>query len=141
MRQNTPAIQSTLRTLRIVHLVMAASILLYWHAMGLVPAQNSEPMNPEWLWGLGALGAVDLVLGQWLRSRELRIAFGTLRTKPDDAPALGRWRRGIILGDCFALSVVLFGFNIHIRGGAGRQVAPFLIVGAAAFIVWWPKQP
>jgi hypothetical protein len=141
MHQNTPAIQSTLRTLRIVHLVMAASILLYWHAMILVPAQNSEPLNPEWLWGLGALGAVDLVLGQWLRSRELRIAFGTLRTKPDDAPALGHWRRGIILGDCFALSVVLFGFNIYLRGGTGRQVAPFFIVGAAAFLVWWPKQP
>jgi hypothetical protein len=117
---------------------MAASILLDWHAMGLVPAQNSEPLNPEWLWGLGA---VDLGIGQWLRSRELRIAFGTLRTKPDDALALGRWRRGIILSDCFALTVALFGFSIHMQGGTGRQVAPFFIVGAAAFLVWWPKQP
>jgi hypothetical protein len=120
---------------------MAASILLYWHAMSIVPAQNSEALSPLLLWAFGAVSAFDLAIGYWIRSRDLRIAFETLRTKPDDAPALGRWRRGIILGDCFALSIALFGFSIHMQGGTGGQVAPFFIVGAAAFLVWWPKQP
>ena len=120
---------------------MAASILLDWHAMNIVPAQNSEALSPLLLWAFGAVSAFDLAIGYWIRSRDLRIAFEILRTKPDDGAALGRWRRGIIVGDCLALSVVLYGLAIHFLGGTGRQVAPFFIVGAAAFLLWWPKQP
>jgi hypothetical protein len=57
------------------------------------------------------------------------MAFETLRTNPDDAPALNRWRRGVIVGDCLALAVALYGFAIHFMGGTSRQVAPFFIVG------------
>ena len=141
MHQNTLTIQSTLRFLRIVHLILAGSILLYWQTIVLVPAENPDTLQIVFLWTLSALCVAELAIGQLIRSRELRIAFEILRTKPDDPTALGRWRRGIIVGDCLALSVVLSGLAIHFLGGTGRQVAPFFIVGAAAFLVWWPKRP
>jgi hypothetical protein len=141
MRENAPTMQSTLRFLRIVHLILAGSILLYWQLMSLVPAQNPETLQPVFLWSLSALSVAELAIGQLMRSRELRIAFEILRTKPDDAASLGRWRRGIIVSDCLALSVVLYGLAVHFLGGTGVQVAPFFIAGAATFLVWWPKQP
>jgi hypothetical protein len=117
------------------------SILLYLHVMRILPAHNSEPLNPALPWVLGALGVADLGIGQWMRSKQLRLAFETLRTTPDDPTALARWRRGVIIGDCLAIAVVLYGFAIYFLGGSARQVAPFFIVGAAAMLFWWPREP
>ena len=76
-----------------------------------------------------------------MRSKNLRLAFETLRTKPDDAGALVRWRRGVIISDCLAEAVVLYGFVVHMLGGTSLQVAPFFISGSTAMLSWWPRQP
>jgi hypothetical protein len=80
-------------------------------------------------------------MGQWMRSKQLPIAFETLRTKSDDAASLGRWRTGVIISDALAEAVVLYGFTVHMLGGTAKEVAPFFIAGLAAMLIWWPKQP
>ncbi|MGC1831360.1 MAG: hypothetical protein WA663_13235 [Candidatus Acidiferrales bacterium] len=109
--------------------------------MRLVPAQGAKPLSTNILLMLGIISAAILGWGQAIRSRRLRLAFETLRTKPDDAESLARWRYGVVLCDTLAQAVVLYGFVIHFIGGTNREVAPFFIAGAVAMVVWWPKQP
>jgi hypothetical protein len=117
------------------------SILFYLQAMRIVPAANTEPLNPAFPWELGALAVADLGVGIWMRTKKLRPAFETLRTLPDDPTALASWRQGFIMSDCMALTVVLFGLAIHFLGGSAEQVAPFFVVGFAVMLFWWPKEP
>jgi hypothetical protein len=93
------------------------------------------------LWSLAACAAVGLAAGQAIRSRYLRPAFETLRVRPDDPGSLVGWRKGVLFSDCLAEATVLYGFVIHMLGGADREVAPFFVAGAAAMILWWPKMP
>ncbi len=127
--------------LRTVHGTLMLCIVLYVVVMRMVPAQNAEPLSTNVPLLLGILAVANLVSGQMIRSRRLRLAFETLRTKPDDAESLARWRQGVIISDCLVEAVVLYGLAIHFMGGTSRQVAPFFIVGSVAMVVWWPVQP
>jgi hypothetical protein len=117
------------------------AIVLYAYFVRIIPASSSEPLSPVFLWSLGILSVVELAVGQAVRSKFIQPAFETLRTKPDDVTSLNRWRMGVIVSDCLAMSVVLYGLMIHLLGGTDRQVAPFLAAGAVAMLFWWPKQP
>jgi hypothetical protein len=133
--------EGTLRWLRLIHLALMVSMLLYLYIMRMVPAGPSEMLNPTFLWALYITAVATLGMGQWMRSKQLPIAFETLRTKSDDAASLGRWRTGVIISDALAEAVVLYGFTVHMLGGTAKEVAPFFIAGLAAMLIWWPKQP
>jgi hypothetical protein len=139
--QNASSRQATLRTLRILHGTFIVSIFLYLYVMRIVSPANAESLNPVLPWVLGAIAASNLAVGQRMRSKQLRIAFDTLRAQPEDADALARWRRGVIIGDCLAMAVVLYGLVIFFLGGTTLQVAPFLLAGATAMLFWWPREP
>ena len=109
--------------------------------MRVVPATNTEPLNPAFPWELGAVAAADLGVAAWMRSKKLGPAFEALRTAPDDPKALAAWRQGVVIGDCMALAVVLFGLTIHMLGGTTDQVAPFFIAGTVVMLFWWPRKP
>jgi uncharacterized membrane protein len=141
MQQGQVTVQGTLRMLRTVHGAFMLCIVLYVVVMQMVPAQNAEPLSTNMPLLLGILAVANLASGQMIRSRRLRLAFETLRSKPDDAQSLARWRQGVIIGDSLAQAVVLYGFVVHFLGGTNRQVAPFFIAGAVAMLVWWPVQP
>jgi hypothetical protein len=133
--------QGTLEVLRIVHGILMFSIVLYVVVMRMIPAQGAEPLSSRLLWSLGACAAASLAVGQVIRSRYLRLAFETLRVKPDDPGSLLRWRQGVLVSDCLAEAAVLYGFVIHLLGGTDGEVVPFFIAGGAAMILWWPKMP
>jgi hypothetical protein len=116
-------------------------MLLYVYMMRMIPADPSKTLNPTLLWALCLVGIYCLGMGQLMRSKHLRLAFETLRAKPDDAASLARWRAGVIISDALAEAVVLCGFVIHMLGGTSREVAPFFIAGVTAMLIWWPKQP
>jgi hypothetical protein len=127
--------------LRTIHVALMLSMALYVFMLRLVPSQNPEPPSRALVYALAAFAATTLVAGQSVRSRKLRVAFETLRTEPSDAKALGFWRVGVIVSDCCAEAVVLYGFVIHMLGGSNKEVAPFFVVGMAVMVFWWPQQP
>ena len=141
MQQNPTTTQGTLAFLRIVHAALVVSMILYVVVMRRIPAQDVEPLSSSMLWSLGACAAASLATGQGIRSRYLGPAFETLRAKPDDPGSLLRWRQGVLISDCLAEAAVLYGFVIHLLGGTDGEVVPFFIAGAAAMILWWPKEP
>ena len=141
MQQLPTTTEGTLRVLRVIHLALMVSMLLYVFIMRMMPANPSEMLNPRFIWALYATAAVTLAAGQWMRSKQLRIAFETLRTKPDDTASLARWRVGVIISDVLAEATVLYGFVIHLLGGTATEVAPLFIAGVTAMLIWWPKQP
>lgn len=124
-----------------IHGVLMFSMLVYVWMIRLLPAQSSQPPSPGLLYALAALAVAALAAGQSIRSKRLSAAFETLRTEPNDAKGLTLWRVGVIVSDCCAEAVVLFGFVIHMLGGGNNQVAPFFAVGIAAMVFWWPKRP
>jgi len=141
MPQPAPTAEGTLRQIRIIHLVLMASIVVEAQAMSLIPPQHPQSLTPALYWALCCLGAVDLGFGQFMRTRLLRTAFEKLHSISDDAPSLKRWRTGVLIGDCLALAVVLYGLVIHTLGGTKWQVAPFFIMGSVMMLIWWPKRP
>jgi hypothetical protein len=141
MQQGQATLQGTLRMLRTLHGTLMLCIVLYVVVMVLVPAQNAESLSTNILWMLAIIAIAILGWGQAIRSRRLRLALETLRTKPDNAESLARWRYGVVLGDTLAQAVVLYGFVIHFLGGTRWEVAPFFIAGVVAMLVWWPRKP
>jgi hypothetical protein len=141
MHQIAATPQGILRSLRMLYGSLLASIVLYVYVMKLMPVQVSEPLNPLVPWILGVLAAADLSMAQVIRSRKLSLALETLRTKPDDVRALGQWRIGAIISVALASSVALFGLVLHFIGGSTWQVAPFMVAGAVAMLIWWPQGP
>jgi hypothetical protein len=139
--QNPTTTQATLKFIRTVHGTLMLTIVLYVVVMRVTAAQNVQPLDSPFLWSLAACAAVGLVVGQAIRLRYLRPAFEVLRVRQDDSESLVRWRKGVFFSDCFAEASVMYGFVIHELGGTDRQVAPFVIAGAAAMILWWPKEP
>lgn len=117
------------------------AVVLYAYIIKTIPASDPEPVSATFLNSLYVLAVVQLAIGQIVRSKFVWPALETLRTKPGDSDSLGRWRKGVILSDCLALAVVMYGLVIHLLGGTDRQVAPLLVGGAVAMLFWWPKQP
>ncbi|MGP8156151.1 MAG: hypothetical protein ACLQMT_04760 [Candidatus Acidiferrales bacterium] len=141
MQQDQATLQGTLRMLRTTHGLLMLFIVFCVVRVHMVPAQNAEPLSTNILLLLGVIAIALLVFAQVIRSRRLRLAFETLRTKPDDAESLARWRYGVIFSDVMAVAVVLYGYVIHFMGGTNREAAPFFIAGAVAMLVWWPREP
>lgn len=141
LQQSPATMEGTLRSLRVIHVTLIISILLYVEVMHLIPGRYSEWLNYRLLYEFGALSLACLASGQAMRARELPGAFETLRVNPNDKRALERWRFGVIVGDTLAEAVALYGFAIHMLGGTNRQVAPFFVAAMAAMIVWWPRRP
>jgi hypothetical protein len=141
VQQPPTTIEGTLRSLRLIHVALMVSMLLYVYIMWMIPAKSSETLDPTFLLTLDLVGISSVGVAKRIRSKCLRPAFETLRTKPDDAASLGRWRVGVIVSDALAEAVVLYGFVVHLLGGTISQVAPFFSAGLAAMVFWWPQQP
>lgn len=141
MEQDPATTDGSLQFLRRVHISLMVSILLYIYVMRIIPPQSTQLHDPFLFWMLCATSVVCLASGQAIRSRKLGTAFEILQTRPDDPHALGQWRIGVIVSDCLAEAVALFGFVIRMLGGTTRQVAPFFVAGALAMLIWWPRRP
>ncbi|MFZ0979636.1 MAG: hypothetical protein WAN23_09565 [Candidatus Acidiferrales bacterium] len=133
--------QKTLRHLRLVYGALIVSIALYLWIVRLIPARPSARLDPLVAVVLGIFAVAYLGSAQTIRSRRLRIAFDTLRAKPDDPKSLAGWRAGAFISAALAEGVALLGLVIHFLGGNILEVIPFFVAGAAAMIVWWPKTP
>jgi hypothetical protein len=96
------SLESTFVFLRMIHIALMVSMAVYVLMIRLVPAQTGNPLNPKVLWALCVVAGGDLAIGQWMRSKQLGMAFKTLRSKPDDPSGLRRLLIGVLIADCLA---------------------------------------
>lgn len=134
-----PPLETRLRTLRVVHLVILATIPMYAAVGEMV---RREAMDVSLIHKvllvvlMSQLGALTLIRTRWIGP-----AAEALRLKPDDAEALQRWHGGNIT--CFVLceAVVLLGLVLRFLGGTLMQAAPFYAVGFVLLLFFAPRNP
>jgi hypothetical protein len=134
-------IEGTLRQLRIVHGAMLAAAFLYAFVVFWIPASAVAQTDPAFLTSISVVAVVVACIAFWMRTKLLGPAFEKLRMQADDAGALANWRKGVLVSDVLAESVVLFGVAIHFVGAPNTQVIPFPLGGIALMLFWWPKRP
>jgi hypothetical protein len=135
IQQASSTTEGTVRFLRIVHVALLVSVILYGIVLRMVPVQNQRSVDPPILIGLYALSVVMIAIGLAVRAKFIRSAFETLRAKPDDAASLVHWRKADMVSAVLAEAVVLYGVAIHFLGGSVRQVAPFFVFGAIVMLI------
>lgn len=132
--------ESTMRTLRILHVTFILTIILF-AAVGefLAPPRNKD--LDIMLFPLSFVALADLGIGVFLRKSSLDPARETLRLNPSDAAAIEAWRRGHIISFVFAESIGMFGLMIRLVTGSREFALPFFVAGMAALILWAPRPP
>jgi F0F1-type ATP synthase membrane subunit c/vacuolar-type H+-ATPase subunit K len=120
---------------------MIVVIVLYGFVLWEIGAPSPQPLDTKFLVALALVSLGALAAGLVARRKLIGPAFETLRQKPDDATALGQWRRGVVISAALGESIVLFGVVIYLIGGASRQAAPFFVVGTLVMLLWWPRRP
>ena len=140
MSQPTLTLDRSIRAIRIIFAVLLFAAISY-----ILMAEvlfHHEPHDIHVMW-VGILVNALLVVGIafFFRMKMVSTAVETLRTKPDDLSALGRWRAGNIISCVLAESIVLLGFSLRFIGGTPLQSLPFYFTGIAMMILWFPRRP
>src|SRR5687767_870096 len=134
----TAGVEPRLRTLRIIHFAMMASVLTLV-AVG-EAAGPQEPENVGIMLGVfAAVAAMNVVLVFILRKSLSSSAQDRLRSDPGDAAAAASWQAGHIVSFALAESVALFGLVLRMIGGSTEQAAGFYAAGLGLLLILWPR--
>jgi hypothetical protein len=76
-----------------------------------------------------------------LRRKTISEAMASLRTSPEDARALARWRAGYIITYAMCEAVALYGFVLRMLGFFLPQVAPFYLAAILLMLFYGPRRP
>jgi len=132
--------ETSLRTLRIVRLVMLASIALFSviaYSVRLAPGQP----EPAVLLAIGAVAIADVGVILFFQKKVIARQSALLAKMPNDRTALGRWYAGHVAVFAICEAIALFGFVLRYLGFAFVQVAPFLLAGFGLMFFFGPKPP
>lgn len=129
-----------LRTARIVwvaFLIWACGIILFAHR---VQAPRSQPVPPSAVnEGIAVAAIADLALFGFLRRKLLERSRGQLADGESDL-APRAWMSAQMLGFASAMSIVLFGFVLHILGARPPWFSiAFFIAGLLNLAVYRPQ--
>ena len=130
--------QMALRDLRIIHGVMLVSVLLYILVIFQIHPREGQ-ISPAMPGAFAILCATEIALALVLRSRLLTPCMEILRSNPDDAQALGRWRAGNIISFIIAETVALFGFALKFLGASWFVAGLFFATGIFLLLIWTPQ--
>jgi hypothetical protein len=133
-------IDQTLRVLRIMQCVFIFTIFMYLYVISIVPHQPAE-LAPAMFLGLAALCLGSLAAAVFVRKRLVGGALERLRFAPDDAVAIGNWRRFTILACVLVETIALFGLALRFVGADWAHVAPFFVVAIATMVLTFPQRP
>jgi hypothetical protein len=141
VQQSGATIPNTLRSLRVFYIALLVSALIYGFLLRLIPASTTHLPSSYVLRAAGTLTFMIFGGGYLARLIYVKPALETLRTSPEDAGALVRWRLGSILSAVFAESAALLGVMIHLVGVPDTQSAILIVAGVAMMLLWWPRKP
>lgn len=131
---------SAFRTLRIVHLILIVSMLVYIWLPSHLRVRPSQLLNPV-VYGalvvmaLFLVGAIVLI-----RNLMLQRSMDQLALRPGDSGLLRRWYQGYVIIFCLCEAIVLYGFVLRFMGATLLQSVPFYLGGLALMLCFAPKR-
>ena len=130
----------TLRTLRIVQLMMLGSILLY-AVVGELAGPGTGAANPALSYIFTSMGvAIVGVIFVVRRTLVLRSAE-TLAANPDDELTLNHWKTGYVATYALCEALAVFGIVLRFMGFTLQQSLPFYAGGLVLLFFFSPRQP
>ncbi len=97
--------------------------------------------QPSLNWDFAAIGAADIVVLAIFR----RSVLGRSRAQSDrgeEAQARESWISAQVLGFASAMSIVLFGFVLHVMGARPPVFSTaFFAAGLVMMVAYWPQRP
>lgn len=130
--------RAALKQMRILHAVFLLSVfLLFFVLVQVGRPEGSVP--PVFLWGMAMAGATNILIAVVVRSRHLTPALEILRTAPDDAEALRRWRMGNVIGFVFSDSISGLGLVLKFLDAKWNLAGLFFAVAVFLLLVWAPR--
>ena len=131
---------ATLRSLRVIQMAFLVAVVIYIAIAEKVGPR--EPKDVKQIQVLLMVMAASLVGGiLFFRQRLIPPAEEVLRTQPEDANALRRWRTANLITLTLAEAVVLYGLALRFLGGTLLQAAPFYAAGVLLMVVFTPRRP
>jgi hypothetical protein len=130
----------TLRSLRIIHVGLLVSMLLYLamvERLSLPPAPRGQLLYH----GLLAVAAVEILAVILVRRAMILGPARILSQTPDSSAVLVRWRTGYMLTYALSESVVVLGVLLRVLGFPLAQVWPFYVTGAVLLLFFRPRLP
>lgn len=131
---------ASVKMLRVIQVAMLASIVLYvviGERLGMVPRLSDPTMFYVLSMATVTIVGVILVVRRTLVAQ----SSGILRSRPNDAATLGRWRAGYVLTYALSEAIALFGLVLRMIGFSLSQVAPFYIAGFILLLFFGPRRP
>ena len=133
--------ETTLRYLRLIHGFLLFSMFIY---MGLgqifVPHEQRE-IKPAFMIVMVVVSLATACVVLFIRAQRILPAMETLRARPDDGPAIARWRIGSVLSYALSESVMLCGFALRVMGASLALAVPFYIGAVLLMVLLWPRRP
>jgi hypothetical protein len=133
------AMESTVRTLRLLRIAMLASIVLYV-VIGERLAQHKPP-NTALFYAMSLVSITTIGIILVVRRTLVLQSEETLRVRPTDTLALNRWRSGFIVTYALAETQALLGLVLRILGFSLSQIAPFYVAGFILMLFFSPRAP
>lgn len=130
--------QRNLRSLQTVHAAFLFAAVAYL-VVSYVAGPRTQPQPLSFILGVGVVAISTCAGGIFIRSRFVQPASETLRSNPDDAAAVARWRTGTILSLVFSETVVLYGLALRFIGASWNICGIFYVVGIFLLLAWTPR--
>jgi hypothetical protein len=99
------------------------------------------PTKPMMFQVFALVAVVTIAVMFVLRRKTISEAMATLRTSPEDASALARWRAGYVITYAMCEAVALYGFVLRMLGFFLPQVAPFYLAAILLMLFYGPRRP
>jgi hypothetical protein len=134
-------IDGTLRSLRIIHCIMMASMFFYIYFVEFMSAHESRDLNHSFVFGIAFANLVIIGIAFFFRTKKIGPAMASLQLNPNDVTALQQWRTGALVTAVMMEATVLFGFVLRVMGASLKTSLPFYVVGIGLMLLWWPQRP
>jgi F0F1-type ATP synthase membrane subunit c/vacuolar-type H+-ATPase subunit K len=139
LRQN-PGMESSLKLLRIVQLVLLAAIVFYAViAEWAHPASGTTTKAFFYVMTGLALWAVEGIF--FFRRRKVKPSEEVLSVRPEDLPALKAWHTAYIVIYALCESVALYGVVLRFLRFSFPQVVAFYVAGFLLLLYFAPRRP
>ena len=131
-------IQKTLRTARIIHVILLGMAVICFHACYRY-APMEHQISPVLVSAIAFVSLNDLGVAVFLRKRTVSASAERLLAHVDDESQLKQWQKGVILTLTMAFTTVLLGVTLKFMGASWNIVGWFFAVGVLAMLAWTPK--
>ena len=132
---------SSRRMLNFIRAAFLLAIAAYVFVGETIAPRTLGPANPMMFQVFALAAVVTIAVMFVLRRKTISEAMATLRTSPEDARALGRWRAGYIITYAMCEAVALYGFVLRMLGFFLPQVAPFYLAAILLMLFYGPRRP